>query len=184
MYNCYGLLSYLMMILGKIYKNEKQPTLSFKYLRKADIFGVLYKNDELLFRIYKNLGKKLPEIQEVLGVINKFYKVFVYMLELQNQMEEIKAYDKLGLVIFYLGNLQKAKFYHKKMVSGLLISSNPILLQEGGDLYKYIYNIQITNLSEILNKNKEEISELDQQYQISRIKYINLVLLNNKFFLK
>jgi hypothetical protein len=37
---------------------------------------------------------------------------------LNNVDMELKAYDWIGIQYYYLGNLEKAKFYHNKMIDG------------------------------------------------------------------
>ena len=35
-------------------------------------------------------------------------------------MNELDAYDNMGLAYYYLGNLNKAIYYHNRMMSGIL----------------------------------------------------------------
>lgn len=55
----------------------------------------------------------------------KCYKyVLTYSWILQRQDIELKAYDKLSLEYFYLGNIEKTLPYHNKFVRGIVEPQN------------------------------------------------------------
>ena len=49
----------------------------------------------------------------------KFYKMMLELAwEINDRNKELRAYDKIGLMYFHLGDLEKANNYHERMNGG------------------------------------------------------------------
>ena len=61
--------------------------------------------------------------------------MLTYCLALNNKKQELIAYDLIGFQYFYLGQLEKAHFFHCKMNQGDLESSESYVRKLGKQKY-------------------------------------------------
>lgn len=95
-----------------------------------------YENARNLYSFYKKESFSLGLLEETLysyealGNVYKFLckyhkaiKCFKKMIELawilKNEKMELRAYDHIGIQYFYLGNKDKARYYHERMFYGI-----------------------------------------------------------------
>lgn len=90
------------------------------------------KNFYFYFKFFANYMELLEEVMisyESLGNVYKFLfqyhkaiKCYKKQIEiawiLNNKISELRAYDNIGIQYFYLGNRDKAKYYHERMLYG------------------------------------------------------------------
>lgn len=50
--------------------------------------------------------------------IEHFKKQLQYAMHLNDKESELSSYDSIGMQYFYKGELEKAKYYHDRMVRG------------------------------------------------------------------
>lgn len=95
-----------------------------------------YETAKNLYSFYKIMSFRLELLEETmyayeaLGNVYKFLyqyhkaiKCYKKMIEtswiLNNRTVELRGYDHIGIQYFYLGNKEKAKYYHDRMIYGL-----------------------------------------------------------------
>lgn len=80
---------------------------------------------------YKNIGicyQNLCNYSIALIYFGKMLRLAWYLKDIDS---ELKAYDFIGIQFFYSGQLDKAKYYHNKMIHGNLEPENSELKKLG-----------------------------------------------------
>mgnify|MGYP003879805463 FL=1 len=67
---------------------------------------------------YKNIGKCFQDIQNYKRALFYFVKMLQTAWLLKNQQSELLAYDFIGIQYYYLGDIDKANYYHHKLIIG------------------------------------------------------------------
>lgn len=105
-------------ILGDIH-------LEFDDHEKAKSYYFYYKflsfNLELLDEMnyaYEALGNSYKFLNKYEKSIKCYKKQIELAWVLNDKESELRAYDNIGIQYFYLGNRDKAKYYHERMISG------------------------------------------------------------------
>jgi tetratricopeptide (TPR) repeat protein len=139
--------------LGDIY-------VEFDEFETAKHFYFYYK----FFANYMELLDEVMTAYESLGNVYKFLfqyhkaiKCYKKQIEiswvLNNKVSELRAYDKIGIQYFYLGNKDKAKYYHERMLYGR--SENP--KSEARDAVSKVYrnkNFHMFNDDKYVKNNR------------------------------
>jgi len=69
---------------------------------------------------YKKIAKCFKEIQNHNQALYYYKKQLQLSWEQQESMHELEAYDLIGIQYYYLGNIDKAIYYHNRMMNGEL----------------------------------------------------------------
>ena len=90
----------------------------------------------LKMKCYERLGKAF----QILKSFNIALRYFIKMLEMswvcKNTCKELVAYDLIGLQYFYMGNLELANYFHKRLLEGEIEPVNSNLRQLSYMKYK------------------------------------------------
>ena len=81
-------------------------------------------------KVYKNLGKCYQTIKQYSISLMYFSKLLQLSWFIKSENYEFLAYDLIGKQYFYLGELDKALYYHEKMMNGKT-EENQALVQLG-----------------------------------------------------
>ena len=89
---------------------------------------ILYKNCKKLatnFSIfhcmiscYKGLGRCFQTLKQYSLALTYFSKMLQCSWKINDKDHEILAYDLIGMQYYYMGDLEKSKYYHQRMVNG------------------------------------------------------------------
>ena len=79
-------------------------------------------------RLYKKIGvcfKELQQYEQALYYFKKqlqlaWYYGDIHFRWLHDDQSELDAYDSLGIAYYYIGNVDKAIYYHNRMMAGEL----------------------------------------------------------------
>ena len=138
-----------------------------------------YETARNLFSFYKIVSFRLELLEETmysyeaLGNVYKFlyqyqkailcYKKMIEMAWiLGNRPVELKGYDHIGIQYFYLGNKEKAKYYHERMIYGLYEKDTKIkenVIETFRNKYYDLFNDD-----KVLIKNNYSNDELKEQF--------------------
>ncbi len=73
--------------------------------------------DEVMIA-YESLGNVYKFLFQYHKAIKCYKKQIEISWVLNNKVSELRAYDNIGIQYFYLGNKDKAKYYHERMLYG------------------------------------------------------------------
>lgn len=90
-----------------IYKNCKKLCISFQLV-------------DYLISCYKGLGRCFQYLKQYSLALTYFSKMLQCSWKLNDKDHEILAYDLIGMQFYYMGDLEKSKYYHQRMVDGEL----------------------------------------------------------------
>ncbi len=138
-----------------------------------------YETARNLFSFYKIISFRLELLEETmysyesLGNVYKFlyqyqkailcYKKMIEMAWiLGNRPVELRGYDHIGIQYFYLGNKEKAKYYHERMIYGLYEKESKIKENVIDNFRNKHYNL--FNDDKVLIKNNYSNDELKEQF--------------------
>lgn len=109
----------------------------------------LYDNRIILMKCFKGMGETLI-LYKKFALAKTYVIKYMQMSWFLNQFKhESKSYDLLGIIFYYLGNIDRANFYHDKMVRGIRESRNSELKK----LCNQILSVRFKKLAE--KKQKE-----------------------------
>ena len=94
-----------------IYKNCKKLAVNFQLFH-------------YLISCYKGLGRCFQYLKQYSLALNYFAKMLQCSWKLNDKDHEILSYDLIGMQFFYLGDLEKSKYYHQRMVDGEIEPEN------------------------------------------------------------
>ena len=138
-----------------------------------------YETARNLYSFYKIISFRLELLEETmysyesLGNVYKFlyqyqkailcYKKMIEMAWiLGNRPVELRGYDHIGIQYFYLGNKEKAKYYHERMIYGLYEKETKIKENVIDNFRNKHYNL--FNDDKVLIKNNYSNDELKEQF--------------------
>ena len=138
-----------------------------------------YETARNLFSFYKIVSFRLELLEETmysyeaLGNVYKFlyqyqkailcYKKMIEMAWiLGNRPVELRGYDHIGIQYFYLGNKEKAKYYHERMIYGLYEKDTKIKENVIENFRNKHYDL--FNDDKVLIKNNYSNDELKEQF--------------------
>ncbi|KAL4470105.1 hypothetical protein ABPG72_008764 [Tetrahymena utriculariae] len=138
----------------------KVINLSKKAKNMAQVFGYMYEK----MKIYELIGQAYNQIQR--HKLSIIYQIKVLRLSwlLQNENHELKAYDQLGKCYYYLGDLEKAYYYHEKMMIGEIEKDQSIIQLSNSKLLnrEYRSNINMSKKKKLQMENQKELTEEDE----------------------
>ncbi|EAS03967.2 proteindeformylase family protein (macronuclear) [Tetrahymena thermophila SB210] len=138
----------------------KVINLSKKAKNMAQVFGYMFEK----MKIYELIGQAYNQIQR--PKLSIIYQIKVLRLSwlLQNENHELKAYDQLGKCYYYLGDLEKAYYYHEKMMIGEIEKDQSIIQLSNSKLLnrEYRSNIDTSKKKKLQMENNQELTEEDE----------------------
>lgn len=136
-----------------------------------------YETARNLYSFYKIVSFRLELLEETmysyeaLGNVYKFLyqyhkaiKCYKKMIEmawiLSNRAAELRGYDHIGIQYFYLGNKEKAKYYHERMIYGLYEKETKLkegIIENFKNKHYHLFNDDRVLIKS--NPTNEELSE-------------------------
>eukprot|EP01017_Pseudomicrothorax_dubius_P005315 TRINITY_DN11317_c0_g1_i1.p1 TRINITY_DN11317_c0_g1~~TRINITY_DN11317_c0_g1_i1.p1 ORF type:complete len:320 (+),score=78.84 TRINITY_DN11317_c0_g1_i1:62-961(+) len=105
---------------------------------------------------------------------DSYYNVkLLQMAWMKNLREqELSAYDRIGIMFFYLGELEKANFFHQRMMDGIVEPKDSPLRLLGIAQMQLLQKQSEMDKDELLPnkkllKNEEEIDEEEEEYDLN-----------------
>lgn len=103
----------LVLLFQDVYK----AIILYKNCKKLATNCQMYK---CLISCYKGLGRCFQKLQQYKLALSYFAKMLQCSWKIKDNDHEILAYDLIGMQYYYMGELEKSKLYHQKMVEGEL----------------------------------------------------------------
>jgi tetratricopeptide (TPR) repeat protein len=97
-------------IYGDFSKSLQTYTQAMQLCNKHNLY-------KLKTKVYKRLGKLYLELQNLPKAKSNFIKSLQMAWFVSSQKYELLAYDLLGLIAYYEGSIEKAKYYHNRMIT-------------------------------------------------------------------
>eukprot|EP01017_Pseudomicrothorax_dubius_P048423 TRINITY_DN8801_c0_g1_i1.p1 TRINITY_DN8801_c0_g1~~TRINITY_DN8801_c0_g1_i1.p1 ORF type:complete len:442 (+),score=85.47 TRINITY_DN8801_c0_g1_i1:60-1328(+) len=91
----------------------------------------LYEMHEPLMKAYYKLGLCYQRLTSYSRAMSAFTKMLFLAWRVENVDAEMKAYDCIGLQYFYLGQVERARYYHEKATRGVCEGRNSALVKLG-----------------------------------------------------
>ena len=104
-------------IYGDFSKSLQTYTQAMQLCNKHDLF-------KLKTKIYKRVGKLYLNLQNLRKAKSSFIKALQMAWFVSSKKYELIAYDLLGLIAFYDGSIEKARYYHNRMLNCELEDKN------------------------------------------------------------
>lgn len=185
----FGLYVEGLKLQAKIYKTYGNLNKSLQIYNQAKQLCNKHDLYKLKTKIYKRLGKLYLELQSLRKAKSNFIKTLELSWFVSSKKYELLAYDLLGLIAFYEGSIEKAKYYHNRMINCELEPENSSIrliaiskIKNKIDLRKNSEN-NFTLLGNALVSSDEEevglyeIKKKEENYEIyltpSKILYFN-----------
>lgn len=119
---------------------------------------------EFLMTLYKRMGRVNRKLNKHRVSLKYFLRMLNMSWFLDNETYEFLAYDEIGLCFYYLNELERANFYHSRMLEGekepkTSISRQLGLLKTKNFLANYsrVNEDLLGNLSKDSSENEEEL---------------------------
>lgn len=113
-----------MKLQAKLYKIYGDFNLSLQIYTNALHLCSKHDLHKLKVKIYKRLGKLFLELQDLKKAKSNFIKSLQYAWFVSSRKYELTIYDQLGIIAFYEGDIEKAKYYHSRMINSLTEDEN------------------------------------------------------------
>ena len=115
---------FVSIIISKIYLFLRNPIKSIPILKQCKRISDLYKNFFFKRKCYKCLSSAFLMISKE-EIALRFAKKYLLLSWATHSIKnEMLAYDMIGLLYYYSGDIYKAKYYHNRMVSNILEDNN------------------------------------------------------------
>lgn len=173
-------------IQGDIYIEFDDYESARKYYSILKYFAVNLELLEELMLAYECLGTTCKYLFYHEKAINYYKKQIEIAWILDNKTSELRAYDKIGIQYFYLGNKQKALYYHSRFTNGIYEKETDIKKAIKNEFYDANFNFfdnKIYKNKTVLNeKLKVKFRELLNNFEIYRYISSNFNELNFDYF--
>lgn len=155
-----------MRILGEIYlefsdiENAKKILFFHKYLSiNLEIPNELHDCYEVLGNLYKNTNNYTKSIL-------CFKKQLEIAWLLENYISELRCYDNIGIQNFYIGNKSKCRYYHNRMMNGVIEKKSSNQRQKA--------------IKQLIDKYTRVFTDIDGNLRVNRKYNHNHDVLNEK----
>ena len=108
----------LLKFMAKAYILTKNYSQAKYFLEYLIFFSDIFRAHKTLLWSYEAIGTCYSEMGEHHESLQNFIKQLQMAWILSDRSNEIRAYDNIGMQHFYLGNLEKAKSFHKQGMIG------------------------------------------------------------------
>ncbi|KAL4505264.1 hypothetical protein ABPG72_016331 [Tetrahymena utriculariae] len=143
---------------AKIYINLKKPIKAIPILKQCKRLSDLYRNQTYKMKCYRALSECFIMIRKE-AIAEKFVKKYLQLSWCnKSDKNELQAYDMLGLISYYNGDIERAKFYHHRM-------ANNILEDENSQLRKISILNQVTKQKRRDEKMKDENPPINKKVE-------------------
>ncbi|CAK69609.1 unnamed protein product (macronuclear) [Paramecium tetraurelia] len=154
----------ILYIFGKIeqlFYNPIQGAIYFKICKRLSDTDAHYSNK---MKAYRGLGECLLRIYPKLSQLY-FTKYLMAAWKLKQKNDELLAYELLGKYYFYVGQIEKAKLFHERMINGNCEDENSRVRLLA------LSRLEQGSLSNKINKDHlivdiEQVSSDDECYEI------------------
>jgi tetratricopeptide (TPR) repeat protein len=82
--------------------------------------------DSFEMEVYETLGKCCMKLGQYKEALTCYKMQLSFSWYLNRPVEELKAYDNIGMAYFYMQDLQKANNYHQRAMKGLIEASDSV----------------------------------------------------------
>lgn len=127
-------------ILGKIYKFFGDYNKSLQIYFQASVLATKNELFKSKMKVHKRIGKIYLELQNLYKAKSHFIKGLHLAWFVDSEKYELEFYDFLGVIAYYDSDVEKAKFYHEKMVNSEIEPKNS--------------SIKLIAIRKIINKNE------------------------------
>jgi len=135
------------------YEGAKNVYLCFKYLSLN--MGLL---DELML-VYEALGTTYKFLFQYKKAIKCYKKQIELAWLLNNRRSELRGYDNIGIQYYYLGDRDKAKFYHQRMMTGRFEQKTDLKINTIKSFKERYFNLFDESEKLKVYKTNEELKE-------------------------
>ena len=116
----------------------------------------------LLMTLHKRLGKLNRKMNKNRVALKHFLRMLNFSWFLDNDQYEFLAYDEIGLSFYYLNELEKANFYHLRMLDGEKEAKNSVSRALGVLKIKTFLEKNRIHDENLLNLAKESSDEEEE----------------------
>jgi len=153
------LLLYSMKCLADIYLEFDEYEMAKNFYFYFKFFSNYMELPEEMMMAYESLGN----VYKYLFQYNKSIKCYKKQIEIAwaigDKVSELRAYDNIGIQYFYLGNREKAKYYHERMLYGRSEGVKSKIKEKTIESYKNKNFHMYVDEKYIKNNGPEELKE-------------------------
>jgi len=112
-------------MVAKVYlvRHEYKKAIDYLKMYKSQISSYdseQYPVDRYKLKAYKSLGRCYQELHNYSIALTYHCKYLQYAWTYGSDKDELMAYDLMGMQYYYMGDLEKANYYHSRMSNGKL----------------------------------------------------------------
>ncbi|MCQ2815935.1 MAG: tetratricopeptide repeat protein [archaeon] len=125
-----------MKVLGDIYvefEDYKTARYLYNFYKKESFAVGLLEETLFAYEALGNISKFLYKYQKAIKCYKKMIEIAWI---LKDYPMELRAYDHIGIQYFYLGNKEKARYYHERMIYGLIEKDSSKIKQSVMESFK------------------------------------------------
>ena len=111
-------------VLGSEYTKKHDIREALKYFQAFKTLSEKSKNYILKMTAYKKIGFCYKLVKQYRSALINFKKLLQLSWFRKHRGWEMKAYDFIGIAYYYLGEIEKSRYYHKRMWEGVYESEN------------------------------------------------------------
>lgn len=115
----------------------------------------------LKMKCYEKLGKCFQTLKNFPLALKYYLKMLELALYNNSKAKELLAYDLIGIQYFYIGDLNLANFFHKKLLEGDIEAQNSNLRKIASIKYKYKPLMSNYSLPSYIALRSEVLSAVD-----------------------
>lgn len=120
-----------LLLHAKISLETQNAFQSIILYRNCKKLAEISKMPQILISCYKGLGKCYQFLKQYSLALVYFTKLLQCSWMQNDKNNELLAYDYIGMQYYYLGDLEKSKYYHLKMVNGETEPKDSTILKLG-----------------------------------------------------
>lgn len=111
-------------VIGNEYLEKNNVKEALKYFQAFKILCDRAKTWTIKMSAYKEIGFCYKLVKQYRSALINFKKLLQLAWFKSHKGWELQSYDFIGIAYYYLGELEKAKYYHRRMWEGIFESSN------------------------------------------------------------
>ncbi|CAI2387411.1 unnamed protein product [Moneuplotes crassus] len=126
--------------------NPREALLHYQYLRNI---VEATKDNILKCHVYTEMGLCYQHLKEYKKAVRCFKKLLETSWKMEDKFQEARAFDYLGVQYFYLGNIEKSKYYHSRWLNGSYEPNTSNIRKVYSSISKRKFNYPITKESKL-----------------------------------
>ncbi|CAI2386636.1 unnamed protein product [Moneuplotes crassus] len=151
--------------------NSRQAIKHYQYLR--NIVEATHDN-ALKCHVYTEMGLCYQQLKEFKKAIRCFKKLLETSWKIEDKYQEARSFDYLGIQYFYLGNIERANYYHSRWLNGSYESNSSNIRRVYSNISKRKFKYPIVKESQLYFETEKNVEDLYKSQAFMKLRSIIL----------